>query len=61
MAIATLAECYNNPDVFSRVVKIRKGQAVSMMMEATSMANIRAIIHHHTQQVINNNNTRILL
>ncbi|XP_033640753.1 squalene synthase-like [Asterias rubens] len=51
MAIATLAECYNNPDVFSRVVKIRKGQAVSMMMEATSMANIRAIIHHHTQQI----------
>ncbi|XP_065174767.1 squalene synthase-like [Sycon ciliatum] len=37
MAIATLARCYNNHNVFTGVVKIRKGEACSMMMESTNM------------------------
>lgn len=32
MAIATLARIYNNYDVFKREVKIRKGEAVQIMM-----------------------------
>ncbi|XP_022083418.1 squalene synthase-like [Acanthaster planci] len=51
MAIATLAECYNNPRVFSGVVKIRKGQAVVMMLEATSMDSIRTIISNYSRQI----------
>jgi len=31
MAIATLTELYNNPDVFTGVVKIRKGLAVRLI------------------------------
>lgn len=43
MAIATLALCYNNPRVFTGVVKIRKGQAVDLIMQSTNMANVEAI------------------
>ncbi len=35
MAIGTLASCYNDPQVFTGVVKIRKGQAVEMIMGYT--------------------------
>ncbi len=51
MAIATLCACYNNPKVFSGVVKIRKGQAVQLIMASTSMHNLRTILAHHTKQV----------
>ena len=44
MAIATLAACYNNPRVFEGVVKIRKGQAVAMMVQSTDMTNLRSIM-----------------
>ena len=43
MAIATLALCYNNKNVFAKNVKIRKGQAVQMMLRATSMGELYAI------------------
>lgn len=33
MAIATLADLYNNPKVFTGVVKIRKGLAVKLLNE----------------------------
>jgi len=33
MAIATLAECFNNPKLFQGVVKIRKGQAAHIMLD----------------------------
>jgi farnesyl-diphosphate farnesyltransferase len=42
MAIATLAEVYNNPDVFRRVVKIRKGLSCQMMVETNNMVGV----HH---------------
>ena len=40
MAIATLAACYDNPRVFTGVVKIRKGQAVALMMQSTNMEQL---------------------
>ncbi|XP_014677725.1 PREDICTED: squalene synthase-like [Priapulus caudatus] len=43
MAMATLERCYSNPAVFTRVVKIRKGEAVRLMVDATSMDAINAI------------------
>ncbi|XP_077367406.1 squalene synthase isoform X2 [Festucalex cinctus] len=51
MAIATLSSCYNNPRVFEGVVKIRKGQAVTLMMEATNMAAVRDIVRRYSQEI----------
>ena len=51
MAIATLAMCYNNPNVFTGVVKIRKGQAVALMMESTNMTQFQAIMTQFSEQV----------
>lgn len=51
MAIATLAACYNNQQVFKGVVKIRKGQAVTLMMDATNMPAVKAIIYQYMEEV----------
>lgn len=51
MAIATLAACYNNQQVFRGVVKIRKGQAVTLMMEATNMPAVKAIICQYMEEI----------
>lgn len=51
MAIATLAACYNNKQVFRGVVKIRKGQAVTMMMDATNVQAVKAIIYQYVEEV----------
>ena len=51
MAIATLAACYNNPRVFTGPVKIRKGQAVELIMESTCIPNVHRVLAHHTHQV----------
>lgn len=51
MAIATLSSCYNNPMVFQGVVKIRKGQAVTLMMEATNMRAVQTIVTQYSQEV----------
>lgn len=42
MAIATLAEVYNNPEVFRGVVKIRKGLACRMILESGDLEGIFA-------------------
>ncbi|BFZ11069.1 hypothetical protein BsWGS_14108 [Bradybaena similaris] len=52
MAVATLERCYNNPKVFSGVVKIRKGEAVRIMMGSTSLEKVKAIMRHFTLQII---------
>lgn len=51
MAIATLAACYNNQQVFRGVVKIRKGQAVTLMMDATNIQAVKAIMYQYTEEV----------
>lgn len=51
MAIATLERCYNNPNVFTGVVKIRKGETVRMMLNATKFENVKAIMKHFTLEV----------
>lgn len=42
MAIATLAEVYNNPDVFRGVVKIRKGLACRMILESRDLEGAKS-------------------
>ena len=51
MAIATLAACYNNPRVFTGVVKIRKGQTVALMMQSTNMEHLHSIMARFTAEV----------
>jgi farnesyl-diphosphate farnesyltransferase len=43
MAIATLAEIYNNSDVFRRVVKIRKSLAAKLILDTRSMEDVRKV------------------
>jgi len=40
MAIATLSECYNNPDVFKKEVKIRKSLALKMIMTSNTFKSV---------------------
>ena len=51
MAIAILVACYNNKQVFRGVVKIRKGQAVTLMMDATNMQSVKAIMYQYVEEV----------
>uniref|UniRef100_A0A8C5MHF2 Squalene synthase n=1 Tax=Leptobrachium leishanense TaxID=445787 RepID=A0A8C5MHF2_9ANUR len=51
MAIATLAACYNNQQVFKGVVKIRKGQAVTLMMDATNLQAVKAIMMQYVEEI----------
>ncbi|XP_048373528.1 squalene synthase-like isoform X3 [Sphaerodactylus townsendi] len=51
MAIATLAACYNNKQVFQGVVKIRKGQAVTLMMDATNIDAVKAIMYQYVEEI----------
>ncbi|CAI9578625.1 unnamed protein product [Staurois parvus] len=51
MAIATLATCYNNQQVFKRKVKIRKGQTVTLMMNTTTMQAVKAITCQYMEEV----------
>lgn len=44
MAMATLAKIYNNPDVYTEVVKIRKGLAAKMMVYTNSMEVVQRTI-----------------
>lgn len=41
MAMATLAKIYNNPDVFTEVVKIRKGIAAKLILKTNDMEQVR--------------------
>ncbi|DBA93310.1 hypothetical protein WJX79_008701 [Trebouxia sp. C0005] len=46
MAIGTLALCYNNPKVFTGVVKMRRGQVASFMLQVQTMKEVYHIFHH---------------
>ncbi|XP_018425121.1 PREDICTED: squalene synthase-like [Nanorana parkeri] len=52
MAVATLAACYNNQQVFKGVVKIRKGQAVTLMMDVTDMTAVRSAMRQYAEEII---------
>jgi len=64
MAVATLERCYNNPNVFTGVVKIRKGETVRMILLATNIDVVKAIFSHFVSKVClcddnNNHNHRL--
>ena len=54
MAIATLALCYNNKEVFQKMVKIRKGEAVQLIMQSTTLNSVHKIMLYYTKEVTKN-------
>ncbi|DBB12544.1 TPA: hypothetical protein ACH3X3_005339 [Trebouxia sp. C0006] len=46
MAVGTLALCYNNPKVFTGVVKMRRGQVARFMLQVKTMKEVYLIFHH---------------
>lgn len=51
MAVASLERYYNNPQAIRGVVKIRKGEAVRLMMWASNLDGVKAIFSHYLKQV----------
>jgi len=51
MAIATLERCYNNKKVFEGIVKIRKGEAVKMILGTSSLDATKAVFKHFCNSV----------
>ncbi|OQR85621.1 hypothetical protein ACHHYP_11637 [Achlya hypogyna] len=51
MAVATLAKLYNNPKVFTGVVKIRKGTACFLMEHSTSMPKVRGMFSEYVHDI----------
>jgi farnesyl-diphosphate farnesyltransferase len=52
MAIATLAELYNNPKVFTGVVKIRKCQAAKLILDTKSVGGLHKWFNVLTRSVL---------
>jgi farnesyl-diphosphate farnesyltransferase len=51
MAIATLGKCFNNPDVFTGVVKIRKGLSCKLILNSTDLHGVHTAFHHFAKQI----------
>ena len=51
MAIATLEACFNNPLVFSGVVKIRKGLAARLILSAGAIGPVRHWFRHFALRI----------
>ncbi len=51
MAVATLVTCYNNRAVFGGVVKIRRGQAVDLMMRSTDQDSLKRAFYDYIGRV----------
>mmetsp|Transcript_11390 Transcript_11390/g.42773 ORF Transcript_11390/g.42773 Transcript_11390/m.42773 type:complete len:417 (-) Transcript_11390:113-1363(-) len=51
MAIATLAEVYNNEDCFHGLVKIRKGMAAKLIYYTKSMDDVKRVFRYFALQI----------
>lgn len=51
MAIATMAEIYNNPDVFRKNVKIRKGMAAQLILQTKSVADVERTFFYFADKI----------
>ncbi|GAA5995265.1 hypothetical protein JCM5350_008180 [Sporobolomyces pararoseus] len=51
MAIATLETCFMNPQVMHRNVKIRKGEAVQLIMKATNPRDVAYIFRDYMRKI----------
>lgn len=51
MAIATLAEIYDNDNVFKKVVKIRKGLTCKLMLTSRNIVQVKRTFHHFAMEI----------
>jgi farnesyl-diphosphate farnesyltransferase len=52
MAIATLDKCYTNPDVFTGVVKIRKGMSCKLILRTNNLDEVHETFYVFAQSII---------
>ena len=52
MAIGTLAVCYNNPGVFTGVVKLRRGQTALYMTSTKDMRSVYLAFAHFANTIL---------
>lgn len=52
MAIATLDRCYHNADVFTGVVKIRKGMSCQLINDTVDMRGVHGIFHRFATSIL---------
>jgi len=52
MAIATLQKCYHNEDVFTGVVKIRKGLSCQLINDTKDILGVHGIFHRFASSII---------
>ena len=51
MAVATLEACYDNPDVFTGVVKIRRALSCHLMVQCTDFANAATLFDRFARSI----------
>ncbi len=51
MAIATLDKCFNNPDVFTGVVKIRKGLSCKLINNTNDIMGVHSVFNEFAQSI----------
>jgi farnesyl-diphosphate farnesyltransferase len=52
MAIATLEKCYNNPNVFTGVVKIRKGLSCMLILQTETIDQVHEIFNTYATVIL---------
>ena len=52
MAMATLAKIYNNPHVYTEVVKIRKGIAATLMLHTNDIQSVHVVLEKFTNDIL---------
>ncbi|KAI8638358.1 farnesyl-diphosphate farnesyltransferase [Parasitella parasitica] len=55
MAISTLALVFNNLDIYQRNIKIRKGEAVKLILDSTDMDNVVSIFRKYVFEISRKN------
>ncbi|CAG8501200.1 10627_t:CDS:2 [Scutellospora calospora] len=58
MAIATLALMFRNYDTYQKVVKIRRGESIKLMLRCTSIYEVANIFREYTRVIIRKNDPR---
>ncbi|KAH7905343.1 squalene synthase [Hygrophoropsis aurantiaca] len=51
MAMATLTLCFMNPEVFQRSIKIRKAEAVRLVMRSTNLREVALIFREYAREI----------
>lgn len=53
MALSTLEKLYNNPSVFTGVVKIRKGLACKLMQKSSTLTDLHETFYTFSERILN--------